>query len=114
MSLLGIAALVPAVVIAGTVLLGGGPRTTAARPPSVRGGQRPSAAPHTWGAYVPPRTVVPTPARTQHASIVLMRPTPTVISARPTHTAASCPPEWRRWRWLWYICRTNANDRTGH
>jgi hypothetical protein len=111
MSLLGIAVLIPAVVIGGTVLLSGGSKNTEAKPP----GRPPAAAApgHTWGAYVPPRKFVPTPARTQHGSLILLRPTPTVAKPRPSRSTASCPPEWRQWRWLWDICRRNTSDNMG-
>jgi hypothetical protein len=109
MSLLGIAVLVPAAVIGGAVLLGGGSKNTAAKPPDAR--SAPHAAPnHTWGAYVPPRKVVPTPARTQRGSLMLLRPTPTLAKPRPPSPSTTCPPEWRRWRWLWNICRRNTSD----
>jgi hypothetical protein len=114
MSLLGIAVLVPAAVIGGTALLGGGSKNTQARPPGARGGLHAGAAPrHTWGAYVPPRKVVPTPARTQRGSMILIRPTPTIAKPRPS-PSTSCPAEWKQWRWLWDICRRNTSDNIDH
>jgi hypothetical protein len=111
MSLLGIAVLVPAAVVGGTVMLGGGSTTTAARPPSTRGGVNAAAVPRqTWGAYVPPRTAVPTPVRTQRRSMILVRPTPTVTRPQPS-PSTTCPTGWKKWRWLWDVCRRNT---TGH
>lgn len=107
MSLLGVAVLVPAVVVGGTVLFGGGSKKTEAGPPSARGVPHVAAQPRqTWGAYVPPRRFVPTPARTQRGSLILLRPTPTLAKPRPS-PSTTCPAEWKQWRWLWDICRRN-------
>jgi hypothetical protein len=106
MSLLGIAVLVPAVVIGGTVLLGGESTHTATRPPATP--HAVAAPPHTWGAYVPPRKVVPTPARTQRGSLILLRPTPPIAKPKPS-PSTNCPAEWRQWRWLWEMCRRNTS-----
>jgi hypothetical protein len=103
------AAVVAALVIAGFMTLGGGPRKEAA-PGQVSSRPAEAAAPPapTWGAYVPPRKVRSTTAvasspRTTPAS---PRSRPTRSSARPSPTT-TCPTSLKRtkWQWVWEMCK---------
>lgn len=110
MSLLGIAVLVPAAVIGGTVMLGGASKPAPARPNGPRDGAHAVAPRHTWGTYVPPRSSPRAPVRTQRGSVTLVRPVPTATRPRPS-PSPSCPASLRQWSWLWEACIHSNTDR---
>lgn len=112
MSLLGIAVLVPAAVIFGTVLLGGGSGHPPSRAPDAQ--RRVPATPtpdRTWGANVPPRATVPESAPTRRGSLTLTRrhPVPAVTPRQRPSPGPSCPVPVKRYPWFWQMC-----NRHGH
>lgn len=113
-ALLAGALVVPALVIGGILTLGTGPRkdTSPALPPRhspVRAAAPPAP---TWGEYVAPRPITTTevPPRPRSA--------PVSASPRPTHPAAhqpsspACPPELKKWPWMWAMCMHKHGGRT--
>jgi hypothetical protein len=99
-------------LVVGVISVGGGSHErTAAAPRAPHRTPVEAVAPPapTWGAYVPPRRVKPTPVRARPlVTSVPERPKPTRTSSpRPT---TSCLASLKKWPWAWEVCKRKQSQ----
>jgi hypothetical protein len=94
-------------LVTGFMTLGGGGSDERGAPGPVSRSPVEAAAPPapTWGAYVPPRHVKPSPVPARRrAGSAPTRSRSAHASKRPS-TTATCPPSLKRWTWVWEMCK---------
>ncbi|GAA4637964.1 hypothetical protein GCM10023196_093850 [Actinoallomurus vinaceus] len=113
---------VPALLVGGLLVLDGGGKgdrsqhRTAAAAPSARQSDTSAMdrAQRTWGEFVASRSERPAsasksaPPRASQSTTPHSRPAPT--TAAPS-TGTRCPPELKKWPWMWDLCK---HRRGGH
>jgi hypothetical protein len=118
-TLIAVLIAVPALLIGGLVVLHGGgkgdrpPPRTAAAAPSARQSDPSTVdrAQRTWGEFVASRSERPASksgSAPRAPQSPLSRPAPT--TGQPS-TGSRCPPELKKWPWMWELCK---HRRGGH
>jgi hypothetical protein len=107
MTLVAALIVVPALLIAGIVFGSGSGGRPSHNPVGRSSLEAAVPSPSDWGQYVPPR---------QQSNSTEVAPAPRTVPPPVSHPSSSaspsrpmptftCPPNYRKWRWAWAMCR---------